>query len=138
MEMLRLALLLGVAGQAAGWALAPLPAVGRSLAAAPGRCRAAPRLGLRMDIMKRLGNVAKDKAKGAKEWVDSGAKADRDVNVRGAASGAVIGVRRPRRPARACVRAERVREALMSAPATGFGRGAFGRGRRRLARQGLR
>ena len=108
--MLRLALLLGAACHAAGWALAPLPAAGKSLAAAPGRCRAAaPRLQLRMDILKRLGNVAKDKAKGAKDWVDSGAKADSDVNVRGAAGGAVIGVRRPRRPARACVQSERAR-----------------------------
>jgi hypothetical protein len=48
-----------------------------------------------MDMLKRIGRVAKDKAAGAKDWVDSGASADKDVNVRGAASGAVIGVSRP-------------------------------------------
>lgn len=55
------------------------------------RCRAAPRLQLRMDMWKRIGRVAKDKAGNAKGWVDKGASTDKDVNVRGAASGAVIG-----------------------------------------------
>jgi len=93
-------LLAAAAGQAACWAPCPgaatLPTSGRSLAAVPGSCRAAPRgLELRMDMLKRIGRVAKDKAAGAKDWVDSGASADKDVNVRGAASGAVIGVSRP-------------------------------------------
>ena len=69
-----------------------MPMSGRSLADVP-TCRVQPQqLRLSMDMWKRIGNVAKDKIGGAKGWVDSGAKADSDVNVRGAASGAVIGV----------------------------------------------
>ena len=45
-------------------------------------------------MWKRIGRVAKDKVSGAKGWVDDGASTNKDVNVRGAASGAVIGVRR--------------------------------------------
>lgn len=106
--MLRWVLILAVVGQAACWSpclgAVTLPATGRSLAAVPGRCRVEPRgLELRMDILKRIGRVAKDKATGAKDWVDSGASADKDVNVRGAASGAVIGVSRPALHCRALV-----------------------------------
>jgi hypothetical protein len=49
---------------------------------------------MRDGMWKRIGRVAKDKVSGAKDWVDDGASTDKDVNVRGAASGAVIGVRR--------------------------------------------
>ena len=44
------------------------------------------------DMWQRIGRVAKDKVSGAKGWVDKGANLDADINVRGATSGAVIGV----------------------------------------------
>ena len=43
-------------------------------------------------MWERIGRVAKDKVSGAKGWVDKGANLDADINVRGATSGAVIGV----------------------------------------------
>ena len=43
------------------------------------------------DTWKRIGNIAKDKLGGGKDWIDKGADADKDVNVRGAATGAVVG-----------------------------------------------
>lgn len=49
------------------------------------------------DMWKRIGNLAKDKASGAKGWVDQGASNDKDLNVRGAGAGVVIGVM-PRAP----------------------------------------
>ena len=82
-------------------AVAFYPAVStHTLASVPkARCAAAAApapLKLRMrDTWKRIGSLAKDKLGGAKDWVDSGAKPERDMNVRGAATGAVVGVRSP-------------------------------------------
>jgi len=74
------------------------------LGAAPSSCRALPRqlraatgVSMQGDMWKRIGNLAKDKASGAKGWVDQGASNDKDLNVRGAGAGVVIGVM-PRAP----------------------------------------
>lgn len=42
-------------------------------------------------MLNRIGRVAKDKLGKGKDWVDSGASSDSGLNVRGAASGAVLG-----------------------------------------------